>query len=270
MQRGSGRVEATHDLPEGLRLLSEVEALRGQVITIVGGYGRMGRLFARIFKRDGFDIVICGPQLQSARKAARELGVKSTSIEEGIRKADTILVSVPIESTYVVCKQATEIMREDALLIDIASVKTGVADRLFDELPRGVDYTSIHPLFGSNIRTLRERNVVLIEGSRAKEEVASYFRRKMCNVVIMDVREHDRAMALLQVVHHFALLSYLKLLEKELGERGLSGLSPESLKMSLRTARRLARSRVVESIRRENPHADEAIRLYLRLLSRQA
>jgi len=206
-----------------------------------------------------------------ARRIAEKIGVKYNSIDNAVKKSDIVMVSVPIGKTYEVCKVVAKSLKRNTLLIDVASVKSGIADRLQKELPPTVKYVSIHPLFGPNIRSLRNRTVVVIKGRnrRSEQEIAKYFREKGSIVEFLSVEEHDRAMAMLQAVHHFALLSLHEAIQsRKEWVKNLDKLAPESFKLTWKTIGRISLNLdMVKDIQRYNPYAKEARFIYSRVVS---
>lgn len=239
-------------------------------IAIVGGYGRMGRFLSRLFKEDGFDVTICGRRIDEAKRAAKRLKVSFGSIDESVRKADLVIVSVPVKHVYEVCMSIADKMKKGSMLVEIASVKTGIADRLSRELPRHVRFASLHPLFGPTGRDLRDRNIAMIRDGdvKASRALSSYLKSKGATITYLTVDEHDRAMATIQVLHHYALLSFSHAFQSEIRkDPKLAGLLTESLKLTLRSVRRiLANLDAVLEIQENNPYAEEARSKFSRIL----
>ncbi|HID90508.1 TPA: prephenate dehydrogenase/arogenate dehydrogenase family protein [Candidatus Bathyarchaeota archaeon] len=240
-------------------------------VAIVGGYGRMGRFFARVLSRDGFHVTICGRRLERARRVARRLGVSYGEVDSSVRGADLVIVSVPIDATYDVCMSVAKEMERGSTIVEIASVKTGIADRLRSDLPRHVRFVSAHPLFGPTVRGLRGRNVVIIKGGdeEATRRLRLYLESKGASVSLLTVDEHDRAMATVQVLHHYALLSFSYVLQNELRRRPkLADLLTESLRLTLRSVKRvLDNLDAVLEIQERNPYAGEARREFVKAIA---
>ena len=112
-------------------------------VSIIGGTGGMGKLFARVFRKY-LKVVICSRNFHKAKKTAKRLKISAWPLEE-CNKADIVLVSIPIEETYKVCKEVSKKMKKDSLLIEISSVKSGIADRLSKDLnEKSLKYLSLH------------------------------------------------------------------------------------------------------------------------------
>lgn len=244
---------------------------KGRKIAVVGGTGRMGSLISKLLKKDGFKVTICSRRLEAAKKVAKKLGVSYNTIKDGVREAEVVVVSVPIENTYQVCKDLAKQMKNDALLVEISSVKTGITDNLAKELPRHIKYLSIHPLFGPQAKSLNKQNVVVIKTKMnpCSEKVVEYLKRKGAQVSLLSVDEHDRAMAVVQAMHHFAMLSFLYALTNQLRKfREPHKLLTRSLKLTLKSTNNLLKNmEAITSIQRFNPHAKEMRAAYLKLIS---
>ena len=167
----------------------------------------MGRLFVRLFKRSGAEVIICGREKWRAQRTARMLHVKARSMTD-LATADVVIVCVPIENTVKVCTDALRYMKDASLLIDISSVKSRIVDRIHRVVPLGIEYLSIHPLFGPSIRKLDDQNIVAIpiKPGRFSDEMIAFLNAMGFYVHICSAEEHDQIMSIVQVMHHYAYL----------------------------------------------------------------
>ena len=100
------------------------------------------------------------------------------------------------------------LLRPDALVVDVCSVKEHPVRAMKRHLPKSVSLLATHPNFGpdSAADSLKGRKIVL---SRVRMKNADYFRakraleRKGLEVVELTPREHDRRMASSLVLTHF-------------------------------------------------------------------
>lgn len=158
-------------------------------ILIAGGQGKMGRLFARAFEERGYlvDSLDQGQKVEAARVAA----------------ADAVMLSVPMDLAVDVARQIAPLVRPDALLFDINSLKFEICRVMSEECPGEVVGT--HPMFGPTVQSLQKQKIVLCPikaGDRAgwlKNELGA---------LGMEIHEttpetHDRMMATVQVLTHF-------------------------------------------------------------------
>jgi len=241
-------------------------------IAILGGTGKMGTLIAIFLKTDGFHVTIWGRKPEKTKRIAKKIGVYSAPIIEKIAaNSDIVIVSVPIENTYDICQSAAKYMKQGAILVDISSAKTGIADRLQRKLPKQIKYVSIHPLFGSQIESLEGQNFVIIKGSDelSSRKIANYLKTKGANVTYLSVKDHDHAMASFQALHHFAMLSFLYAFLEQISEiKEPSKLTTNSLRLTLKSIRRILENLdAVTSIQINNPYTREIISKYIRFTS---
>ena len=200
--------------------------LERKKILIVGGTGGMGRLFANFANVHGASVKIVGRSIQRTQKTARELAVEAGSISDATA-SDIVVVAVPMKSVAETSIEIAQYMRDGALLTDLSSVKTGIADRIASKVPKAVEYVSIHPLFGPGIDHVEGQNIVAIcfkTGSQWRS-FSRALRKAGARVHLMSSEHHDRVMGHVQVLHHFALLSLGVALRKWDGELKTSSIA---------------------------------------------
>ena len=78
---------------------------------IIGGTGRMGRLFVPVFERAGYDVLVSG-------RSTDTLGPRTLQ-----SSCDLVIVSVPIRDTVQVIGEIAPVMSKDQLLCDFTSLK---------------------------------------------------------------------------------------------------------------------------------------------------
>jgi prephenate dehydrogenase len=235
----------------------------------------MGMLTARFLETDGFYVTIWGRKPEKTKRIAKKIDVYSAStIEKSVTNADIVIVSVPIENTYEVCKSAAKYMKKGAILVDISSVKTSIADKLQRKLPTQIKYVSIHPLFGPQIESLEGQNFVVIKGSEAasSRKIIGYLKEKGANAIFLSVKDHDRAMATFQALHHFAMLSFLYAFLKQISKiKEPSKLTTNSLRLTMKSIRRILDNLdAVTGVQLCNPYVKETISAYLSSMSKLA
>jgi chorismate mutase / prephenate dehydrogenase len=238
----------------------ESDELHGKTALVIGA-GGMGRFFTSLMRAHGATVRIVGRNSRKTRKAAREMAVEPGTIKDAA-VSDITIVSVPIHVTKQISVNVASHMRRGTLLMDLSSIKSGVANKIFANIPDKVEYVSIHPLFGPNIDSLSGQNLaaVLYHAGTQWRAFAKAIRRDGGRIHFVTADAHDRAMARVQVLHHFALLCLARSLADWNGE-----LVTNSLKTTTATLRRLSKNwDTVESIQRLNPHAQEQRRLFLR------
>ena len=250
--------------------INKKNTLNDVTISIVGGSGGMGKLFAKIFKKHAKEVIICSRDFVKAKKVAKSLNVSSWPIEE-CGKADVVLVSIPIEVTYKVCKEISRKMKKGALLIELSSVKRGIADKLSKDLEeKGINYLSLHPLFGPKIRSLKGKKIVIIRSNNniIEEKILRFFLLKKIMMIESNVEEHDKFMAAIQVAHHFMYLGYLTM-EKYYDMNSMKEFATESFKRTMKTLKMIKENRdTILTIQKLNPYAKETRSRFIESLSK--
>ncbi len=160
---------------------------------IIGGTGKMGRLFSAVLERHGFEVRVSG---RSTPLTNRRLAEES----------DLVMVSVPIRSTVEVIREIAPLLGEDQLLCDLTSLK---AEPVKAMLASKAQVLGMHPLFGPTISSLRNQTVILTParcGTLFCSRVPGILREEGANIVVMDPDAHDRLMAVIQGLTHFGNL----------------------------------------------------------------
>ncbi|HEX4919244.1 MAG TPA: prephenate dehydrogenase/arogenate dehydrogenase family protein [Candidatus Bathyarchaeia archaeon] len=177
-------------------------------VLVIGGTGGMGRLFAQLARIQGASVKIAGRNQSRTRKTAKEMGLEHGTISDA-KTSDVVIVAVPVSVTSSIAIQAGRRMKSGSMLADLSSVKTGIADVTARRIPKQVEYVSLHPLFSPSVNTLSGQNIVAIpfNPGRLWKRLARALTTEGARVRISSVRIHDLAMAHVQVLHHFALMS---------------------------------------------------------------
>jgi len=180
----------------------------------VVGAGRMGRWFARHFKRLGHSVTLYDVNRERAEAVSREIGCASSESLEGL-EADAYLVAVPIERTLDVVRELSS--KGAGGIVEIASLKSEIHKGLVPLARSGVKVASIHPLFGEGAEDLREERVALVPILDWREEL-DFVKGLMgeANYEVVSAEEHDEAMAVVLGLTHLLNMLFSSLtVEKE-------------------------------------------------------
>jgi chorismate mutase/prephenate dehydrogenase len=212
-------------------------------VAVIGGKGGMGRCMADLFADLGHAVMIADLDTD-------------LSPQEAAGAADVVVISVPIDATVQVIRELGPLVRPDALLMDVTSIKTAPLAQMLESCPGSVVGT--HPLFGPSVHSVQGQRIVLTPG-RGDEWLAwleSMLRARGLTIKRTTPQEHDRAMAVIQVLTHFAT----EVMGKALVDIGVSieetfdYTSPVYLMELLMTARHFAQSPdLYASIQMSNP-----------------
>lgn len=168
------------------------------------GFGRIGRLLVRYFAKD-FKIFVY--DIKPRSKEVKKLGGTPASLAQACRQ-DVVIPCVPIASFEETIKRIAGLLRKDALVVDVCSVKEHPVQVMKKRLPRSVEILATHPNFGpdSAAESLRGHKLVLCPVRIAKDryrELRRIFQRKGLELIEMSPAEHDRKTASSLVLTHF-------------------------------------------------------------------
>ncbi|MDD4653665.1 MAG: prephenate dehydrogenase/arogenate dehydrogenase family protein [Methanothrix sp.] len=178
-------------------------------ILILGGTGQTGSWFARYFKEKGFDVAIWGP---SGRvQVAERLGVRyAWELMAEVQKSDIVMVSVLIDKTVEMIRQVAPCMHPGSLIMDVTSIKSEPVKAMAAYAAEGVEVLGTHPMFGPTMPGLGGQTIILTpaEGRTGKwlSFIQSLFQSDGAHVEVLDAEEHDRIMAVVQALTHFAYI----------------------------------------------------------------
>ncbi|MCC6244608.1 MAG: bifunctional chorismate mutase/prephenate dehydrogenase [Gemmatimonadaceae bacterium] len=182
-------LRASRDHQAALRAEVPMEEV-SYTITIVGGLGMMGSMIARLFGDLGHRVLVVDRDtvLQAADAA---------------RQSDVVVISVPIDVTEQVIAEVGPHLRDDALLMDLTSIKQAPIDAMLSATRASVVGT--HPMFGPGVHSLQGQRVVVCRarGEAWADWVVRTFRARGLDVTEATPIQHDRAMSVVQVLTHF-------------------------------------------------------------------
>ena len=161
---------------------------------IIGGTGKMGRLFAGVFRRAGYEVIVSG----------RTTSITPPDIAE---QCDLVIVSVPIRETVKVISSIAPILREDQTLCDLTSLKTLPVAAMLASKARVI---GLHPVFGPTVATLRHQTIIACPArtdAQTLDHLCGIFRDEGAEVTIATPEDHDRMMAVVQGLTHFVTLT---------------------------------------------------------------
>jgi len=217
-------------------------------IGIVGGCGKMGRLFKGFFKKKGYEVLVsdlnCG-----------------VSVEELTQKAKLIIISVPMECFEAVIKQMSLLIKKEHWVMDICSLKKEPTEIMKNYL-KAEEILGTHPLFGPYEKDLKGKTIALcpVRGTQLLKWVNSVFSEEGLKMIEISPEKHDEIMGVVQTLNHFGLV----LLAKVLRELGLSledlvNLSTPSFLKQLLILKRLAKQdeNLYARIQFDNPIGNE-------------
>lgn len=170
-------------------------------VVVLGGRGAMGRLMVDLFEAQGHTVKV----VDRGPNGSDPTDPRTADIS-AVEAADVVVVSVPIAATEEVIRQVGPRLRPQALLMDVTSIKgPPVAAMLEATANSGAEVVGTHPMFGPGVSTLAGRRVILCRGrgDRGFTWAQQLFEARGLLTTVASTEEHDRAMALVQVLNHF-------------------------------------------------------------------
>ncbi|RCJ34484.1 chorismate mutase [Nostoc sp. ATCC 53789] len=163
-------------------------------VTIIGGRGRMGRLFQE-------QLSVVGHNVSVLEHDNWEYADKLLS------QADLVLVSVPIEHTVDVIKRAAKYLAPTTALCDITSIKIQPTQAMIEHHCGPV--MGLHPMFGPNIKSFLGQKVVVCPGRNddSFQWLLDFLKAKGGELIVCTPEEHDQMMVIIQATQHFCRFS---------------------------------------------------------------
>ena len=168
------------------------------------GFGRFGRLMSQYLAPD-FDVTV----FDSGGKAIEieKTGAGAASFAQVCRE-EIVILPVPISVFRETLVKIKPLIREDALIVDVCSVKAYPVSLMHEILPGKVSILATHPMFGpdSAADSLEGRKIVLCK-ERIQEEryqkIKSYLDDKGLHTIETTPDEHDRQISVSLALTHF-------------------------------------------------------------------
>ena len=166
----------------------------------------------------GVEIRVWARREESAEKALAwgMADAASTDAAAIARGADLIVFCMPIGAMPEVARQIAEVVRREALVTDVGSVKQPVVERLGAIFRGRAEFVGSHPMAGSDQAGIEAARGDLFEGAvtiltpgegtrqETVQALANFWESVGCRVAIATARVHDEAVALISHLPHLA------------------------------------------------------------------
>jgi chorismate mutase/prephenate dehydrogenase len=165
-------------------------------VVVIGGAGALGRVFVNLFERSNYNVSV-------VERDDWENGYA----ESVLRTASLVIVSVPINLTESVIAKLT-MLPENCVLADITSIKAKPLEAMLSVHNGPV--VGLHPMFGPDAPGMIKQVVVVCEGRGSEKYAWLIEQMRIWGATIHDssAKEHDEAMAYIQVMRHFNTFVY--------------------------------------------------------------
>lgn len=231
-----------------------------RTIGIVGGTGKMGQWFQKLFKQAGYQVLVSGLE-------------DGLPVDECVRQADAVLISVPITESVAVARTVAALVRPGQLVLDNTSVKGQVMQVLTENVAADVEVLGMHTIFGPDEESLRKRNTVFTRTAKSGELAAEFehiFYKYGAHLSYTDETNHDQQMAFHQNLEHFTKLVLAEVLANHVNEPvSTRAYSSPNSRASLRTMARVLRvdTRLLTEIQAHNAEGPQMIAQFMRIAS---
>ncbi len=174
------------------------QGARPTTVGLIGGTGRMGRMFEQLFKASGYRVLVSG----------LNTGLGNADLVDG---AEVVIFTVPVRNTVSVIESVAPRVRAGQLLSDFTSVKQ---EPMAAMLATPASVIGCHPIFGP-MPTPEGQNVVLCPERPGPylDWYEGFFASHGMQVVQLKPREHDEAMAFIQGLTHFLNIAFARTLQ---------------------------------------------------------
>ncbi len=194
----------------------------GKKLTIIGGSGGMGKIFAKFFKNRGFEITLYARNENRLKQVGEELDVRyELDLKKSAEDADIVMVSVPIPTTPKLIKTVAPFMKENSLIFDICSLKSETYKALYEVHENyPINCLSLHPMFGPAIKDMKNYIILVLKvgGTEQYNKIVSELLKTFENsglIITKTTHElHDLKIALTLGVPHMFNILFLNLLRR--------------------------------------------------------
>jgi len=230
------------------------------------GYGRFGRLTVKNLAPD-FEVLVHTRSLDKEADIAAA-GGRLVSLPEACAQK-VVLLCVPISAMQQTLRQIAAMVRADAIVVDVCSVKVYPVQWMREILPATVDILATHPMFGPDSAALSVagHKIVLCPERIAPQryaKVKQWLHQKGVLMIETTPEEHDRKIAVSLALTHF--------IGRSLAEFGAQPLDidTEGYKRLLHILGVVGNDtwQLFEDMHRYNPYAREKRRTFLKAMER--
>ena len=161
------------------------------------GYGRFGRLTVKNLAPD-FEVVVHTRSKDKSKDIAAA-GGRLVSLEEACAQK-LIILCVPISAMRTTLKRIAPLIKPNAIVADVCSVKVYPAQWMQELLPPTAEILATHPMFGpdSAAKSVAGHKIVLCPARIRPEryrKIKAWLEKKGVLIIETTPTEHDRKIA---------------------------------------------------------------------------
>ncbi len=164
-------------------------------VTVVGGRGALGRIFVDMFSKSHYSVSVFEQE-------------DWPNAQQILHDSDLVLVAVPIKITEQVISQLSPLLPKNCILADVTSTKQKPLDAMMKNHSGPV--VGLHPMFGPDVVSLVKQVVVVCDGREPEKYAWLVEQIRIWGAIVHQstAKQHDDAMAFIQVMRHFSSFVY--------------------------------------------------------------
>jgi prephenate dehydrogenase len=168
------------------------------------GFGRFGKLTARYLAED-FDVLVYNRTDKSDE--IKKYGAREASLET-VCQQKVVILCVPISAFKKVLEEIGSLLKKDAVVIDVCSVKVYPTQWMKASLPDTVSILATHPIFGpdSAADSLKGHKIFLCPVRIDKtpyQKIKTYLASKELVLIESTPEDHDEQIAVSLAMTHY-------------------------------------------------------------------
>ncbi|WP_027185609.1 prephenate dehydrogenase/arogenate dehydrogenase family protein [Desulfovibrio inopinatus] len=225
-------------------------------IVVIGGAGKMGRLFVNRSRDAGYTV------------DAFDKPLDETVLAAALPSADCVVLAVPADAMSGVADMVSASMREDAILTDVCSVKVRPMEYMM--IAHSGPVIGTHPLFGPNPDPEDLRVAVTpgrddVDGT-AERRVLAWLSTIGFDPFVTSAERHDKAAAFFQGLNFISTVAYLA---TQAQDPDIREFMTPSFQRRLRAAKKLILedAALFTMLFESNPFSQDAVRTYRNYLN---
>ena len=181
------------------------------------GLGLLGGSLAKALKAYTDYEVVGYARRQEVCDAAIQDGVVKaawTEVEPLIENSDIVVFSLPPDTNARLFTEMAHLFRPGQVVTDVSSAKENFVRAVYDSIPKGTIFVSVHPMAGSEKTGYENSSSSIIKGARyiitptkeTKPEKIEFMKQFASDVgmhpIVMDYHVHDKSVAAISHVPH--------------------------------------------------------------------
>ena len=186
-------------------------------VTVIGAGGKMGTWFTKYFVRQKHRVFVYDTNKYALKKLKR---LKVNLVDElkfTLMNSDIVIVCVPMNYIKRLLLQVSKNLMRDTTLIEISSIKHDVYNTLSNITHMyKLKPLCIHPLFGSGAKSMKDMKVALVPVIDGRAELRNAKNiLKGASLITVDVKEHDKIIAVVLGLTHLNNIILAKIMSEE-------------------------------------------------------